>query len=525
MMSGLLATDYHFVEAYNYVNHSWLSKIPFDTDTSKVGLAFVPVVALNNTLVVTYKLYVLRIDVISGNFTREKFLSTPTFTTVNQVPVVDKTAYLPGIEPITMVMLNSTATQKITSETQIGSELTKQFVTSSQDIIYMAVYSSNSRAFTTVFSYNIITGVLDIIRLVREQPQLTIAAVDDILLTFGNGKIYAIKVDDLSTWYEADFIFDFVPTISLDIGDGTFMVAGGRHATFNFFTDEILFINASAVIALGSAVTVVPTEEPISHEEATPSERLFGELPEGAFISVIVVPVAVAAGLTTLLVVLLKRRKKNKYGATSSLGLESRYGAWFTPFDQITFGAQLGQGASGQVFKGTWKNTTVALKVSMTQANQLVIRELELMMQLRPHPNVVQLLGFSVHPETNSIILIIEFCEGGSLDTLLYDKQEDSSLHTKLQWLTGAAKGLNHLHSNNIVHRDVAARNVLVHRNEPKLTDFGMSRLVEDRKQHGTTKSELGPIRWMAPESLKNKEYSTKSGEFIGRHIIVNTGH
>jgi serine/threonine protein kinase len=77
----------------------------------------------------------------------------------------------------------------------------------------------------------------------------------------------------------------------------------------------------------------------------------------------------------------------------------------------------------------------------------------------------------------------------------------------KVEWLIGISKGLTHLHANNIVHRDVAARNVLLHQNDTKLTDFGMSREVAEN-QRGTTKSELGPIRWMAPESLKNKEYS-----------------
>jgi predicted Ser/Thr protein kinase len=209
----------------------------------------------------------------------------------------------------------------------------------------------------------------------------------------------------------------------------------------------------------------------------------------------------------------LRKKKKNKK-SSNTLGLENQYGAWFVDFSQIKFGEQLGQGANGQVFKGTWKNTTVALKVSVTTANSSVIRELELMMQLRPHPNVVQLLGFSVHPETESIILIIEYCNGGSLDKILYQSGNEISSELQHQWMLGIAKGLSHLHSNNIVHRDVAARNVLLHQNEVKITDFGMSRLVGEEKRRGTTKSELGPIRWMAPESLKERQYSTKSGKF-----------
>jgi serine/threonine protein kinase len=153
----------------------------------------------------------------------------------------------------------------------------------------------------------------------------------------------------------------------------------------------------------------------------------------------------------------------------------------------------------------------VALKVSMTEANSSVISELELMMQMRPHPNVVQLFGFSIHPETDSIVLIIEYCNGGSLQAALESDEISSS--QKRQWILGVANGLAHLHSHKIVHRDLAARNIMLSHNEPKLTDFGMSRLVEEQNLHGTTKSELGPIKWMAPESLRNKEYSTKSGK------------
>ena len=71
--------------------------------------------------------------------------------------------------------------------------------------------------------------------------------------------------------------------------------------------------------------------------------------------------------------------------------------------------------------------------------------------------------------------------------------------------------GMLHLHSNNIVHRDLAARNILLSgTGEPKISDFGMSRLVAD-DEGMTTRANVGPIKWMAPESLKYKEYSKKS--------------
>jgi predicted Ser/Thr protein kinase len=236
---------------------------------------------------------------------------------------------------------------------------------------------------------------------------------------------------------------------------------------------------------------------------------------DSPLIAAIIVPIVVviAAGVA-LLIILIRRRDKKRKNSVTTVGLEARYGEWFTPFSDIQFGDQLGQGANGQVFKGRWKNTEVALKVSMTQANSSVISELSLMINLRSHPNIVQLLGFSEHPETDSVILILEFCNGGSLDNALFNENSTTviPLEKKISWIKEIASGINHLHSNNIVHRDIAARNILLHNDEAKVTDFGMSRLIDEQQQRGTTKSELGPIRWMAPEALKEKQYSAKSG-------------
>jgi len=106
-------------------------------------------------------------------------------------------------------------------------------------------------------------------------------------------------------------------------------------------------------------------------------------------------------------------------------------------------------------------------------------------------------------------VMIIEFCDGGSLDTKLFQAPHDFSTADQLAMVSGIAKGLYHLHKNQIVHRDMAARNILLNFNQPKISDFGLSRFVNDT-QKGTTRSNVGPIRWMAPESLKNQIYSTK---------------
>lgn len=129
---------------------------------------------------------------------------------------------------------------------------------------------------------------------------------------------------------------------------------------------------------------------------------------------------------------------------------------------------------------------------------------------LPPHPNVVQTFGISVDGPLPYIVL--EFCGGGSLDTKLFDDGVSFSLEEKVRLIKGIARGLLHLHNHNIVHRDLAARNILLTvNNEPKISDFGMSRLLKEESQKGQTKNNFGPIRWMAPESIRDLSYSTKS--------------
>ncbi|XP_046552241.1 tyrosine-protein kinase receptor Tie-1-like [Haliotis rubra] len=76
------------------------------------------------------------------------------------------------------------------------------------------------------------------------------------------------------------------------------------------------------------------------------------------------------------------------------------------------------------------------------------------------------------------------------------------------------AKGLRHLHRNRIIHRDVAARNVLLFDNLLcKVADLGLARHLSDSDGDVyETKSEGPlPVRWMAPESLRDRIYSYKS--------------
>lgn len=73
---------------------------------------------------------------------------------------------------------------------------------------------------------------------------------------------------------------------------------------------------------------------------------------------------------------------------------------------------------------------------------------------------MLQILGYSY--EGVLPLLVLEYCNGGGLDKIIFDHSQPLSVAQQLTLIAGIARGILHLHNNNVVHRDIAARNVLV---------------------------------------------------------------
>ncbi|XP_078584636.1 fibroblast growth factor receptor-like [Branchiostoma floridae x Branchiostoma japonicum] len=200
------------------------------------------------------------------------------------------------------------------------------------------------------------------------------------------------------------------------------------------------------------------------------------------------------------------------------------------PRDRLEIKERLGEGEFGEVYKAeAWRiaskpgTTTVAVKTvkmnygpaSLTVFN----KELAILKVLGTHRNVLSFLGCCT--DTEPFYLLLEYVSGGSLQSNLRTsrtQQTYGNLHgcskslssrdlTKFAW--DVAKGMTFLASKKIIHRDLATRNVLVAADKTcKVSDFGFSR--EGDAYESTTETRL-PIRWMAPESLFHRKYTTKT--------------
>jgi serine/threonine protein kinase len=176
-------------------------------------------------------------------------------------------------------------------------------------------------------------------------------------------------------------------------------------------------------------------------------------------------------------------------------------------------GVKIGNGAFGVVYAGSYNGRAVAIKQMKDEVADDTMAEFlaeaTIMAAIPDHDHVVTFIGLLMHAGTGAPCIVIEFCEGSSLHEYL----TDNVLSEQELWnlARGTAAGMQHLAKVGVVHRDLACRNILLGTNlSPQISDFGLSRLVED-ESGGKTQSNTGPIRWLAPESLKHRRYSEKS--------------
>jgi serine/threonine protein kinase len=244
-------------------------------------------------------------------------------------------------------------------------------------------------------------------------------------------------------------------------------------------------------------------------------------------------------------VVKIEKQKSHSQMGTSSSGSHHTISEYELPLDTeweiqrdvLTLGKSLGEGAFGKVVRAEGQNmvkqgvsTIVAVKMlkeGHTDTEMMdLVSEMEMMKMIGKHINIINLLGCCT--QDGPLYVVVEYAPHGNLRDFLRqhrpssgyepaigtDLKEKKTLTQKdlVSFAYQVARGMEYLASRRCIHRDLAARNVLVSDDYVlKIADFGLARDIHCHDYYRKTTDGRLPVKWMAPEALFHRVYTTQS--------------
>ncbi|XP_044959713.1 G-type lectin S-receptor-like serine/threonine-protein kinase LECRK2 [Hordeum vulgare subsp. vulgare] len=166
----------------------------------------------------------------------------------------------------------------------------------------------------------------------------------------------------------------------------------------------------------------------------------------------------------------------------------------------------LGRGGFGEVYYGMLKSLhypEIAVKKLISSndySEREFANEVQSIGQIH-HRNLVRMVGYC--KDRAQRMLVFEFMPGGSLRSFLFQPQRPMWCW-RAEAALGIAKGLEYLHEGcnyPIIHCDIKPDNILLdNKKNPKITDFGIARLLSDQQMHTTVTNVRGTRGYIAPE-------------------------
>ncbi|XP_048732970.1 inactive tyrosine-protein kinase 7-like [Ostrea edulis] len=200
------------------------------------------------------------------------------------------------------------------------------------------------------------------------------------------------------------------------------------------------------------------------------------------------------------------------------------------PRQNLSSIGMLGNGIFGDVFLAKARDIRDVEPETLVVVKSLLMKDEHLFFEFRQememyskldHPFIVKLLG--VCREVEPHFMIMEYCDWGDLKQFLLatrghingrpfpSRVPPLTLAQKLTMYNQIALGMEHISNHRFVHKDLAARNILLtSRMELKISSLSMCRDVYAGEYFFHNQSFL-PLRWAAPEVLLRNDYSTKS--------------
>ncbi|XP_049936333.1 uncharacterized protein LOC116263652 [Nymphaea colorata] len=243
---------------------------------------------------------------------------------------------------------------------------------------------------------------------------------------------------------------------------------------------------------------------------------------------VILVSVLVPSSLIVFLlcgVLFLRKTEKRHKGPDAaendSMGPLFSFDSIKAATDNFSEANKLTEDDFGSVYKGKLPNSNEIaakrLKNVSGQGTAQFRNELQLLAKLA-HRNLVRLLGYCI--ESGESVLVYEYMPNGSLKDLIFGPAKSKQINwaARTKFIFGIARGLLYLHEESrlkIIHRDLKASNILLDNDmNPKISGFGVAKLIELEQSCGNMSRMAGTYGYIAPECLLQGQFSTKSDIF-----------
>lgn len=195
---------------------------------------------------------------------------------------------------------------------------------------------------------------------------------------------------------------------------------------------------------------------------------------------------------------------------------------------KITFNPKnvLGHGCEGTfVYRGTFEGRAVAVKRLLPECFSFADREVELLRESDQHHNVVRY--FCMETDRQFRYIALELC-AATLADLIADKEIGGCVPDMITILHQAINGIAHLHSLDIVHRDVKPQNVLISMPDAKgqvramISDFGLcKKLAAGRLSFSRRSGAAGTEGWIAPEMLDEESRTTCAVDIFSAGCVL----
>ncbi|XP_076898928.1 serine/threonine-protein kinase STY46-like [Bidens hawaiensis] len=180
----------------------------------------------------------------------------------------------------------------------------------------------------------------------------------------------------------------------------------------------------------------------------------------------------------------------------------------------LQIGERIGSGSCGDLHRGVYVGQDVAVKILRSEALNKTLEdefchEVTILRKVN-HSNVVRFIGAcTTQPH---MCIITEYMPGGSVFEYLQKHHHSLTLTQLVKFSIDVCRGMEYLHKNNIIHRDLKTANLLMDaHNVVKVADFGVARF---QNQDGVMTAETGTYRWMAPEVINHEPYDQKADVF-----------